>query len=49
MIIFDDEEEDIGNLMTMKLEYSSDEEVKQLTKKMKTNDQPSIKNYFSKK
>ena len=33
LIIFDDdEEEDIGNIMTMKLEYSSDEEVKQLAK-----------------
>ena len=39
MIIFDydEEEEDIGNIiMTMKLEYSSDEEVKQLARRKLT-------------
>ena len=36
MITYDkDDNEDIGNLMKMEVQYSSDEEIKQITKKKK--------------
>ena len=51
MIRYDkDDNEDIGNLMKMEWQYSSDEKIKQITKKMKlTKDQHQITNFFSRK
>ena len=48
MILFD-EEEYMGSIIQMKIEYSSDEEITQIKRKKKLNDQASIMNYFSKK
>ena len=46
--IIPDLEEDT-NLLKMQLRYSSDEEIKPVIKKRKSNNQPQITSYFEKK
>ena len=50
MILLKDEEDEKGNLVSCKIEYSSDEEIVQIKKKMKLNEnQLQITNFFSTK